>query len=192
MILNFMPWFWNEYTLKVVDTTIPNPKETPDIIYSMTISITSDKIPNGGTYNFDVNSYILLYKKDRTLYEFTPEILGMSSGSTFEDGVYTIQVNINNNYIKEKKVVKFSNIKNQVEQLLKDTCTEFDVQKYTVTYKSETTKTNQELILNCIVLLNNIYSLAQEPNDIEINNTITKLNQILTIIQNDYGKSNLH
>jgi len=156
----------------------------PETIHTYTMTISSAKIPNT-VAEIDVIAYLTTNRVKNELYVINSELLGLGSNQIIPDGVYTIDVNINNQYIKQFKFLQYQTIKEKVVDMLNEANYDVEITNYGVTHVGDSIDSEYDINEARIAknLLDMLENYTQIPDEVEVNNTIDKLERILTIIK---------
>lgn len=188
--IDFIANLENSRTLKVYDiTTLGTP--LPEDIYKMTLNIICSRIPNGRIDSpLDIIAYLRTKRIAEELYTITSEVLGLAGNQDIPDGVYHMYYNINNTQQRLHKFLMYQNVKTETEAILRDADYNVDVGDYELAYIEDSVngKYDIENVRYAKTLLDNLEVLSQDPNEVEVNNTLDKLEKILGIIKNNQNE----
>lgn len=172
----------DDYTLKIYDIT-PINEQLPLNIYSMTLDIISSKIPNGQIANkLDVIAYLRNQRIQQEIYTITSQTLGFSTSQIIPDGVYHFYYSINNSISKEHTFLVYNTVEKLVNTLLEDVNYRIEIGDYTISYVGDTADYDIEQIRLAVTLLDSLKSQTQDPDEVAVNDTLDKLQRLLTII----------
>lgn len=155
-------------------------------IYYWTIRIQSANIPNGIIdADIDLIAYLSTKKVQNELYIITSESLGLAESVDIPDGVYIITYNINNQYIKEVKFLMYENVRARTIDLLNEVNYKVIVGDYDISYIKDSIDSPYDIEKARIAsnLLTMLEEYTQIPDEVEVNNTLDKLERILEIIK---------
>ena len=172
----------DDYRIKVIDNTMPNQINPISEIYQMNMDIVCTKVSDIQIDNIDLLPYILTYKRDKELYEITSETLGLPLGQVIPDGVYTIIITYNDVYTTTYKFCVYNTVKKEVDKLIKETNYSVIIGNYDITYTGEKCEGDIEKVRLAVALLDTLRQYAAEGNEVGCNDTLDKLNRLLTIL----------
>ena len=187
MQIDFIANLENSKTLKIYDITelgTPLPLD----IYKMTLNIICSRIPNGKIDSpLDIVAYTRSQRIAEEIYTITSETLGLAIGEDIPDGVYHMYYNINNTTQRLHRFLIYQNVKTETESMLRNADYNVDVGDYQLAYLEDSVngKYDIENVRYAETLLDNLEVLSQDPNEVEVNNTLDKLEKILGIIKNN-------
>jgi len=182
MYIDFIIDLEDDYTLKVYDITLPS-QDLPLNIYSMTLDIISSKIPNGQIANkLDVIAYLANQREQKELYTITSQILGFSTSQIIPDGVYHFYYTINNGISKENTFLVCNTVEKAVNELIQNVNYQVTIGDYNVSYVGDSSTYDIEQVRLAVALWDELRSYSQEPDEVNVNDTLDKLTRLLTII----------
>jgi hypothetical protein len=185
MDIDFFATLEDDYTIKLYDVSHVS-ESLPSTIYAMTLDIVSSKIPNGQIANeLDVIAYLRNNREQREIYTITSEILGFANSQIIPDGIYHFTYKINNNYTKEHTFLVYNTIKKEVETLLQNVNYTVTIGDYDISYVGDSSDSDTEKVRLASTLHDELLSYTQEPDEVAVNDTLDKLERLLTIINND-------
>ena len=179
MKLNFFVILDNPKTIKFYDIS---EREIPEDISYMELTVVSSKLTE--SYTFNVIDYLTYKREQEELFTLTSDMIGLSPEQNIPDGVYHITYNINGHHTITNKFLVFQNVKEKIEQLLKDSEYKVNVGDYNMTYVDDDInyKYDIEKVRYITTLFDKLLTYTQEPNEVEVNNILDKLTKLLTII----------
>lgn len=172
-------------TIKVYDVTRVTPT-LPLSINSMTLNIISAVIPNGQIPNkLDVIAYLQGNREEKEIYTITSATLGLAESQIIPDGVYHFEYVINNTIIKNHKFLIYQTVEAATKALLTDVNYNVKIGDYDITFVGDYSNEDLERVRLAAVLLDELQTQTQVPDEVATNDTLDKLQRLLTIITND-------
>lgn len=185
MQLDFFAVIEDASTIKLFDVSQIN-ETLPTTIYSMTLDVISSKMTNGRLDNkLDVIAYLRNQRIQTEIYTLTSDILGFGENVVIPDGVYHIYYDINNSVLKEHTFLIYRNVEEKVNFLLEQVNYGVEVNNYDYEFVGDYSDYDLEKVRLCVSLLDNLKTQAQEPNEVDVNDTLDKLERLLEIINTD-------
>lgn len=172
-------------TIKMYDVTRVTPT-LPLEINSMTLNIISAVIPNGMIPNkLDVIAYLQGNRESQEIYTITSATLGLAESQDIPDGVYHFEYVINNTTIKNHTFLVYQEVEAATKALLTDVNYNVEIGTYDISYVGDYSDEDLERVRLAAVLLDELYTQTQVPDEVATNDTLDKLQRLLTIITND-------
>lgn len=181
MELDFFAILQDSKTIYLYD--ISRPGIIPGGISNMELTLDCSKLPYT-PYSFDVMSYLLSQRESNEFFKITSDNVGISGSQILPDGVYTMKFTINGHYSKTHKFLVYQNIKTEVDTLISESEYKVNIGDYNMTYVNDeiNDKYDIEKVRYVKALYDKLLLYTQEPNEVEVNNLLNKLNRMLTII----------
>lgn len=172
-------------TIKVYDVTKLTPS-LPASINSMTLDIVSASIPNGKIPNkLDVIAYLQGNREEKEIFTITSPTLGLAEDQIIPDGVYHFEYVINNTIIKTHKFLIYQTVEDKTKTLLNTINYSITIGDYDISFVGDTSNSDLERARLAAVLLDELKTQTQVPDEVKTNDTLDKLERLLTIINND-------
>lgn len=181
MELNFFNILSSSKSIKMYDISSGT---IPGDITSMMLNVTSAKLDSD--YDFDLILYLNSLREQDELFNLTNEKLGLSPEEVIPDGVYHFTYTINGHLTKTNKFLVFQTIKTAINTLLIASEYKVNIGDYNITYVDDDidSKYDIEKVRYLLAVYDKLLLYTQEPNEVEVNNLLDKLNRLLTIINN--------
>jgi len=182
MNIDFITRLTDDNTIEVYDAS-PIGDSLPQNIYSMTLDITSSKIPNGQIDNkLDIIAYLQNQRIQQEIYTIVSETLGFANSIAIPDGVYHFFYNINNTDSREHTFLVYNTVEQAVQQMLLDVNYDIEIGDYDVSYVGDTSSYDIEQVRLAVTLYDSLRAQTQTPDEVAVNDTLDKLTRLLTII----------
>jgi len=151
-------------------------------IETMNLHVVSSKL--GAIYDFNLIEYLNSIREQDELFILTGDKVGLSPEVPFPDGVYHFTYTLNGHITKTHKFLICQNIQSKVNQLVIDSEYKMNIGDYNAIYVNDDSnnKYDIEKVRMAVALFDKLLLYTQEPNEVEVNNLIDKLNRLLTII----------
>lgn len=158
----------------------------PPEIYRMLLNVYSSNISNpDGIIGLDVFDYIINRRVYNEIYTVTSGQLGFGEGETIKDGVYTLELTINDQPFT-KKFVSVYNLKNELQEVIEQNSYEIkEINEHSVEMQSDSSLGKTEQIRLAMNLYNEIEVAALLQDEVKINDKLFQLNRILKIIKQE-------
>ncbi|MCP4255510.1 MAG: hypothetical protein GY775_19315 [Candidatus Scalindua sp.] len=160
--------------------------DLPSTINTMSLDISSSRIPNGRIdAPLDIMTYLRMKRVRKEIYTISSETLGLYNSVIIPDGVYHFTYNINNTFSTTKKFLVFATVKKEVEKLLKEVNYNVEIGDYDISYVGDYSEYDIEKIRLAHSLYDSLLHETQDPDEVAVNNTLDKLSRLLELINND-------
>lgn len=157
----------------------------PPDIFAMTLNVYSSNINNpDGILGLDVFDYIVNRRIYNEIYTIHSDELGFGEAENIKDGVYTLELVVNNVQPFTKKFVSVYNVKNELQDVIRDNA--YEIKEITEEYiemQSDKSTGKTEQIRLAMNLYNAIEEAALRNDEVTINDKLYQLNRILKIIK---------
>ena len=172
--------------LIVMDITKPGIPGLPNSIDTLTLGVVSSVIPTINLPELDVLAYLRRTQRDNELYILTPAVLGLGHSETVPDGIYHMELRMNNQITVTETYVNYYHVLTALTTITDELDFDIEVTQEGYEFTTEDGGNNAELLAVAWTLYHKMIILAVKEDEVAVNNMLDKLKRILTLIKPDY------
>jgi len=172
--------------LTLMDITKREQSGLPEDIRSLTLTIVGSTIPGYKIVDIDVLNYMLHHRVSNELFIITSATLGLGQGANIPDGIYKLELKLNNTIFARETVAFYAGINEALDMAAHENEFDIEVTQEGYSFKTNGDKQKCELLAIAYALYWQLMGHTVKENEVAINDSLDKLKRILTLVKPDY------